>query len=178
MKFTSILVGSILAASNLPAMAASATYSLAFTGGYSTNTPPYFVEDAPSSGSFTYNPVSGFSNFVVVWGTDSFDLTASANVDPAAEFSLLTAGTNPDNKWGAVEAGGCCNLFNTEFTLQDASASEPNNPSGPVFDGARAIVGTYTTAAVPEPATLLTMSLATFGLLCFSALRLRPRTES
>src|SRR4051794_1748928 len=33
----------------------------------------------PTSGTFTYDPLLGFSGFVVIWNGNTFDLTAAAN---------------------------------------------------------------------------------------------------
>lgn len=52
-----------------PVAGAATMYTIDFSGG-SPN---------PTSGSFTYDPSTGFSNFIVVWEGVSVDLTANAN---------------------------------------------------------------------------------------------------
>ena len=51
----------------------ASTYTITFTG----------TGLVPTSGSFNYDPVNGFSNFLVYWpqilGTTPFDLTSAAN---------------------------------------------------------------------------------------------------
>src|ERR1700704_2966518 len=51
------------------AASASTIYTINFSGGLPN----------PTSGSFTYDPVSGFSDFIVAWDSFTFDLTAGAN---------------------------------------------------------------------------------------------------
>jgi hypothetical protein len=70
----------LLVASALPAMAASAFYTIDFT--LTAGSP------LPDSGSFDYDSTtSTFTSFEVIWDDDTFDLTADAN---AAEFTATT----------------------------------------------------------------------------------------
>ncbi|MGB7758930.1 MAG: hypothetical protein WBL61_03820 [Bryobacteraceae bacterium] len=77
----------LAAATVLPALASPVNYEITFDVSAS------LVSGFPSpSGSFTYDPSVGFSNFIVDWGDATFDLTASANapalaVDPATGCS-------------------------------------------------------------------------------------------
>src|SRR5215469_1023406 len=50
--------------------AAQTTYDIEFMTSFGT---------APSSGSFTYDPSTGFSAFIVQWDGVTFDLTSAAN---------------------------------------------------------------------------------------------------
>src|SRR5262249_36580797 len=64
-----ILVLIAAAALFIQAASAATIYTINFSGG----------SPLPTSGSFTYDPVSGFSNFSVVWDNFTFDMTAAAN---------------------------------------------------------------------------------------------------
>jgi hypothetical protein len=171
MKLTSLL----LVACALPMLAAPIDYTMTFTGGYygSSNT---LVPDAPQSGSFTYDPATGFSNFVVLWQGLSFDLTAAANITPATEFTTLTT----NNDWGAVESFPIFSLpgtiiFDIGPHVGGENISATEHFPGPGIGGAIAISGNYTLTATPEPDTLRTLSLAALALLSFGGLQRRNR---
>jgi hypothetical protein len=65
----------LLAASAQPVFADSTEYTITFIP-LSTSSPG--DNTAPPTGSFTYDPSTGFSNFVVLWDGLTFNLTAAA----------------------------------------------------------------------------------------------------
>lgn len=84
-----ILAAILLATTaTVPALAGPIVYSIQF---YYTSAPLVWTSpglDAPS-GSFTYDPDdpgAGISNFIVDWGSATFDLTTSAN-NPSLAFN-------------------------------------------------------------------------------------------
>lgn len=173
MKFASLL----LFACALPMLGAPIDYTMAFTGGYYGFSGP-LIPDAPQSGSFTYDPASGFSNFVVLWQGLSFDLTAAANATPVTEFAALTT----NNQWGAVESFPIFSLPGTLILNIGPFAGGPDISAtaqfpGSGIGGAIAISGTYTLTAAPEPDTLKTLSLGALALLSFGGWRRRNRNQ-
>jgi hypothetical protein len=92
-----ILMFSVL---SIPRLACADNYAINF---FEPTTGPH-VGVMPASGSFTYDPLAGFSNFLVVWNGATYDLTAAANsptilsagcpgeaATPQFGFALMTA---------------------------------------------------------------------------------------
>jgi hypothetical protein len=166
-KFKSIFVLSILCAFTLPAAATPVTYNITFTGGYYIDPYGPFVEFAPDPATFTYDPASGFSNFVVDYGPDTFNLTPSANSgNPAANFLALIDG----DLWSSYETPIGFNYFTyLSFPggLYDQEAVFPDFQvcCGPPRGG------NYVITPTPESGTRQTFGLTILCLLCFGAAR-------
>jgi hypothetical protein len=174
LKLAHILL--FFAACALPAVCAPISYDITFTGG--TGHGPFM----PESGSFSYDPSNGFSNFLVLWDGAIFDLTSSANAPscqpepscstPAASFAALM---NPSAIWteATVYAGG---PFSTTLSFEEFS--DPQNfaafgatvvPSLPEAVPYTPAVGTFTVtlATAPEPATVGLLGLGLLGAVAF-----------
>jgi hypothetical protein len=166
LKFTSIFVLAILGAFAVPAVATPVTYDITFTGGYYIDPYGPFVNFAPEPATFTYNPGTGFSNFIVDYGPDTFNLTASANTgNPAANFLALIDG----DVWNSYETftGSGSTYLSLPGGLYD---QEPVFPGfqmccGPPFSG------NYLITATPEPGTRRTFGLTILCLLSFGVAR-------
>jgi hypothetical protein len=143
----------VFAACTFPAIAKSVTYGITFTGGYYGGPRGgTFIPDAPQSGSFSYDPATGFSNFIVDWGSLTFNLTTAANANPAMDFeSLMT-----NEHWTALQTEGLSYaMAQTTFGMDGIGVQDPGLPSGPGTP-TEAIVfqGTYALTSVPEPGSL------------------------
>jgi hypothetical protein len=167
LKLTSTFVLVVLGAFALPAVATPVTYNISFTGGYYKDPSGPYVNFAPDPATFTYDPATGFSNFIVDYGPDTFNLTASANTgDPATNFLALTDG----DLWSSYETPTGFNYF-TYLSLpgglydQEAVFPEFKMCCGPPRSG------NYVITATPEPGTRQTFGLTILGLLCFGCAR-------
>ena len=161
--------------------AAQITYSIEFTTSFGT---------APSSGSFTYDPSTGFSAFIVQWDGVTFDLTSAANAPlqfgstgcdsegstPQYGFiimSQIATGCNVSYMWGAQStppsASFGFSLFDPTTTAEDTIFLATNNGAIVAFGG-----GTWRLSAVPEPSTL---GSVLFGVLSILGRRCAKRTR-
>ncbi|MBN9657323.1 MAG: PEP-CTERM sorting domain-containing protein [Acidobacteria bacterium] len=146
-----------------------------------------FVQDngfgpLPSSGGFTYDPAtSTFSNFLVVWHSVTFDMTALANAGPDFQGSPSVCGlpSGPSGSFELLSTAPClsgwyaASLFGgADFTFYS------NQPQvGTAYlrllsmpDPSRANLvpsGTFSITAVPEPsgAVLLGLGFAALGVM-------------
>jgi hypothetical protein len=138
------------------------SYKIQFTTTFGT---------APSSGSFTYDPSTGFSAFLVQWDGVTFDLTSAANAPvqfgstgcnsegstPQYGFIImaqLATGCNVSYSWGAQSTPPPPNAsFSFQLFNNTAAADEiflaTNSGRNAAFGG-----GTWRLSAVPEPSTL------------------------
>jgi PEP-CTERM motif len=184
MKPRLICTALLIAAFSLPMFASPITYNITFT----TTTGL-----APTSGSFTFDPVTGFTNFLVLWDGITFNETASANAPnvglttgcmgeastPAYGFMLMQkalVGCNgvPVYTWSKFTN------FNTEFQFKAAIAtpfgqdtiSAGNDMSVSATGGGSWSV-TPVTAPVPEPSTI-GLTLLGLGLLGLMRERIVP----
>jgi hypothetical protein len=176
------------AACAIPDFAAPISYTMTFTGGLYSNS--VFHPLAPTSGSFTYDSSSGFSNFIVDYDGDVFNLTASANAPsvcatlgncvtgtPAEEFQMLMT----DDQWSAFEPpadGGTKTNFLIGNDLGGISADAAVFPGFGIGSPPR--TGTFSltlTSSVPEPATLKLLWAAALGFLGVAYLRSRKRAK-
>jgi len=180
--FLLLLIASVL---SLPALADN--YTINFTqiamGGV-----------APTSGSFTYVPGTGFSNFVVVWSGLTFDLTSSANAPQVFGNNVCTSqGSTPTfgfiimsqiascpgassivYDWiGGTDPGSTTFEFDLEVNVQpgggmdaDILAALAATPTN-LSAGNWTITDTSTVGSVPEPASMLLLGS---GVLGFAAL--------
>jgi hypothetical protein len=165
-KFTSLFL--CLAASVATIVAAPVTYDMTFTGGFFSDSLNREVPFAPSSGSFTYDPASGFSNFIVMYDGATFNFTAQANAPeiciagspcysgtPADAFASLTT----DSTWDSFETPIGYNT--STFLALAYSSGETFYQTVPVFEGFQECcgsprMGTFAVAAaVPTPEPLL-----------------------
>src|SRR5450755_1827745 len=131
------------------AIADPVTYDIAFTGGFYGQSGA-LIPDAPQSGSFSYDPATGFSNFIIDWGILSFDLTAVANANPAMDFeSLMTS-----DQWTALQVEGISYaMAATTFNMDGiAPVQDPGLPSGVSTPTEAAVFqGTYALTSAPDP---------------------------
>jgi hypothetical protein len=134
---------------------------------------------APTSGSFTYDPDVGFSNFIVVWDGITFDLTASANAPlvaysicgastPATAFLLLSQSTPcsvTNYYWGGSDDFHDTFYFLGTFLPLPGGMYQIYNLIGFTNTAGSDAVGTWSIPGVstPEPATLDVMLLAGFA---------------
>ena len=164
---SSVLCVLLATALSLPMLASPIDYTITFTT--TSGSPP------PMSGSFTYDPVTGFSNFVVMWDGLTFDETVAANAplvmdacnaqssSPAYGFEIMseTVPGCPSSTmytWeGQFNPG---QSFATEFLFlvmppsvvgdEIGIAFTAGTPGTPSMDAA----GTWSLTAVPEPPTI------------------------
>lgn len=127
--------------------------------------------NVPTSGSFTYDPVSGFSAFVVVFDSVAFDLTSAAN----APFLTGSTGCNSrasNQQYGFIimseSATGCTPVYDWLGSIAPLGNGTFGfalsvTPSGDVIEQTRSLLmipngafgnGTFSIAAVPEPSSL------------------------
>jgi hypothetical protein len=168
----------IALACSLPAWSSATTYDINFTLGGGT--------PAPTAGSFTYDPTVGFSNFVVDWFGQTFDLTSTANAGlfiggtgcntesntPQYAFLILTkalTGCSVLYFW----SGGGSNSGGVDFTFSAVSGtnadhvqvSNPFPPDGTLEAGGSWTLTQVSSTSTPEPATLGVTLLAGLALL-------------
>jgi hypothetical protein len=172
LKFATLFPLVFLGTLAIPAVATPVTYDITFTGGYYHDPNGPFVNFAPDPATFTYDPSSGFSNFVVDFGPDTFNLTPSANTgNYAANFLALIDG----DVWNSYETPPGYNYYtylSLPGGLYDQEAVFPGFQycCGPPFSG------NYVITTAPEPGTRQTFCLAVFCLLCFGAVSvIRPK---
>jgi hypothetical protein len=125
----------------------------------------------PNSGSFTYDPAMGFSNFQVQWFGATFDFTAAANnasgcssSGPALGFALLSqslsgcrSGSFAPYSWSGIERGEG-SPFSFSFSYGSgptadvslaATANCPSNSCGNTFAGGTWTIRDASTAPAP-----------------------------
>ena len=161
----------------------------AWAGSYTINFTPLPTSGAfaPTSGTFDYDPASGFSNFLVTWDGGQFDLTASANspagsgcggtYNAALSFALIE-GLTPCNSQGETTttdfwAGSVGNHFG-QFVFTDGLNNDEIELVSPVIND-NALTGSFTylggwtvtesTTTTPEPTTAITVLLGAFLIL-------------
>jgi hypothetical protein len=128
-------------------VSALAILACAFTGISAADT-LYTITFTPSgsvpsgqtpTGSFDYNPVSGFSNFVVTVGTANFNLTTSANT---TADSLFMPNTSPFQGFGVMNQSlsGCnltqdpgCSIMRYGYRINPGFLSQPDSFTFQVF---------------------------------------------
>ena len=163
----------VLMACTFPAIADPVTYDITFTGGFYGQSGA-LIPDAPQSGSFSYDPATGFSNFIVDAGMLSFDLTAAANANPTIDFQSLTT----SDRWTALQIEGISYAMAATTLSMDgiASVQDPGLPSGVSTPTEAAVFqGTYALTSTPESATLRMFVAACGVLLCLCRLSARKR---
>lgn len=141
------------------------SYLITFTGGPFEN--GVQINFAPESGSFSYDPNSGFSNFMVNYNGDVFDFTSAANVPsictapgsclpgtPAQELDELlnhNSWLDMENSSFSFGVVGINTLslgdFHGQISATSSGFSNFTATSPPA-------VGTFTVTAVPEPRAL------------------------
>jgi len=163
MKQTLLILITLVAAGSI-ATASPITYNINFTTTSGL---------APTSGSFIYDAsTTTFSNFIVVWDTDSFDFTDNANTDggcfgdisPATAFVFLNTGCGGTRSWlGFVTSIGNGNEavgFTLSSTQGEISPITLFSSSPQASNGG----GTFTiSAATPEPAAACMFALGFAG---------------
>jgi hypothetical protein len=159
----------------------------AWAGSYTINftlTAPSVL--APTSGTFDYDPASGFSNFLVDWDGEQYDLTASANspsgigcgtYNAALSFALIE-GLTPCESHGETTttdfwAGSVSNHFG-QFVFTDGLNNDEIGFVSPVIHD-NTLTGSFTyqggwtvtesTTTTPEPTTAITALLGAFLIL-------------
>jgi len=170
---TLVLIALSCGLSCLPGQAAPVTYNVHFTLDRGTQ--------LPASASFTYDPNSGFSDFLVVWNSLTFDLTPEANapqvVPPTGcqgeasnyQFGFIlmsqsAAGCTPQYFWqgeddSLEEFFSFALLTNTDPLTGAAISENLSISTGHDHLG----IGGWTLTAVPEPGTWTGVAIA--GLL-------------
>lgn len=171
----SLVVAVVLVGLMVPGVvwADSVNYTIIFT----TTAGP-----APTSGSFTYDTTSNtFSDFIVQWGGQSYDVTDSAN-NPGVSVptgtgctgeastgaygfqlmnEMLTGCTITSYQWSAYSSI-LMNFF--EFTASDTTGVDViGDPPAPI--GVVEAYGTWTIEPTPEPATTQLLAAGLLGLL-------------
>ena len=160
---------------------------------------------APTSGAFNYDPVSGFSNFLVNWDGEVFNETANANnpqgsgcgtYNAALTFAFLegmtpcaSQGESASTDFWQANFSSITNMGNFEFSDGIANSlsffttvSDPsNNGNVPITQGKWTV--TQTAAPAPEPhSAILALAGATILTLRKRMIRCvrtaRPTTES
>jgi hypothetical protein len=179
----------ILAGFSAPLFANPVHYTISFTSTFST---------MPTDGSFTYDSATGiFSNFLVDWNNETFDLSADANARNGAA-TLQCPGEAPTTSFAfdlmAQTLNGCTPSSDYAFFWN----VQTGNPAKPYFNFAAAFDGTTFdsiggfnltdfreasggwTVYVPEPG-IYSFILAELGLLGFvrkKAARRKRRNSS
>jgi hypothetical protein len=128
---------------------------------------------APTSGSFIYDPSTGFSNFTVVWEGVSIDLTFSAGnpfvastgctneaATPAYGFIIIsksaTGCASPTYFWSASSGGSSIFFFQLHAVSNDLiEAAGAASPSAPASSGTWSITAQSSTPAAPAPSSLI-----------------------
>jgi hypothetical protein len=166
-----------VAAFALPALGNPVTYTMTFTGGPFLNGVQHNL--APSSGSFTYDPTTGFSNFLVDYNGDVFNFTAAANSPTICSIpSSCSLGTAAEelqvllnhDTWLDLENQppyGASGIGVSTLDLDPGFANVSAHAAG-FFSfgvGSPPAVGSYTIALVPEPGTLGMLLATTLSLL-------------
>jgi hypothetical protein len=176
-----VLLSIAAAALCLPAVKAGTLYTINFSGG-SPN---------PTSGSFTYDPSTGFSNFTVVWEGSTIDLTASANAPaisgtgcggeastPAYAFAIMSQAvtgcpTAPTYGWLGVLRPSASEDFFEFDVLSFTGLTTGEDSIITSFAGPSELTDTHgpwtitaVTTAAPEPAGafLSTLGMAFLGI--------------
>jgi hypothetical protein len=139
---------------------------------------------APASGSFKYDPLVGFSEFIVIWGGDIFDLTSAANAPTLSAGSTGCAGRASTQQYGFIinseTALGCTPSYAwdgsfdgtgfTSFTFALSVLANADSIGQTQFVGQHQTPpnahGTWSLSetAVPEPGSLTYMLLASLTI--------------
>jgi hypothetical protein len=144
---------------------------------------------APVSGSFKYDPLLGFSGFIVEWGGDIFDLTASANTPtlstgstgcadrastPHYGFAInseTASGCSPSYRWdGSFDGTGFTSFSFGLFALGNTDTIGQTQFVGQHLTPPNAH-GTWSVSEtpVPEPGSLALMLLGTLAVVAKSS---------
>jgi hypothetical protein len=155
------------------------------------------------SGSFTYDPSVGFSNFLVDWADNTFDITSSAN-EPALASDPATGcdSAASDPQYGFLlitqSATGCAAQYGwlgiydaEEFDLdlvleveitpteiaQDEIVAQVTSPAAPSPSFNETIGGSWTvteeSSSTPEPGSVWLMLFGTLAVAAISIFRRR-----
>ena len=171
----------LLAAATLsmPLRAAPTTYRINFTTQSGT---------APTSGSFTYDPSTGFSNFIVVWNGQTYNLTSAAN-SPTSPTPTGCPNEAPTSAYGFIIMsqtptcpGGRYNWLGIPsspssfgFVVDLGSGDDDIVSSGPGSSGATSFGGwsitPETPPATPAPASLILALIGLASIAVFYAVR-------
>jgi hypothetical protein len=173
-----LALGLLLLSISVPAFSAAVSYSIVFTG---SATDPLGAAVPLPTGSFTYDPAAGFSNFILYWQGAAIDLTpmanspsiatspatgcASADHTPAYGFLMVSqtaaCDTTPQYGWmGQLFPSGY--IFG--LMLDTSPVDSNGDPLGPAEDSmvsmgfattgaAAAGSGNWSIQETPEPAT-------------------------
>jgi hypothetical protein len=183
----------LICALSVSGLAGSITYNIEFAlGGLVNQTAPNAI--LPTSGSFTYDSVAGFTSFVVEWDGSTFDLTSAANAPFITGFPSIPNGCNDQAsspafgflftsrtvsgcpltyEWVADNYPGSAASFDfwgylpaaSDPTLSQLAYGIDSSVSGPTPLDPLSSGGTWTiTAQVPEPSPLL-MTFSWLGVL-------------
>ncbi len=163
------------------ALSAPSAWAGSYTINFTLNAPSVL---APTSGTFDYDPASGFSNFLVNWDGEQYDLTAGANsplgsgcgtYNAALSFALIE-GLRPcesETRTGDSWAVGVSNHF-SQFDFAGGLDGDDVVLLSPVInDNTLTAVSTNTggwtvtesTTTTPEPTTAITALLGAFLIL-------------
>ena len=200
MKFAHCFLAALIV---LPAVASPTTYNLTFTGGFYLSPEGPVHPFAPQSGSFTYDPNSGFSGFTIQYDHENFDLTASANAPTVCDSSGLNCSPgNPSDAftsltenatWLSYESFSGTNIVTNfvlspyeDSTIGTMSATAPGFPGFSPGQADLVRSGSFTMAngtgpgtATPEPGSARMLSIfGGVGLVFIVWARRRSRSKA
>ncbi len=181
------LAALVLFASCGSLFASSVNYDINFSA------PPGFSVGVLPSATFTYDPNAGFSNFIVDWANNDFDITSFANAPsplattgcnssstPQYGFLIITQSTGCEQySWGGMYYALEFDIF---FTLtvgntQDEILAEFYYPAAPSPSFNETIDGSWTvtaeSASAPEPGTIWLILFGTATVAAAVAFRRR-----